>query len=272
MSDDYDIVVSVSSMSRFLQCRRLYQIRRAGWTLVDDDENLIIGRAVHAALEKYHVNRHEEEAFFAAFELLPKDEDSVPRHSSVDRMRDVVYAVLVEYFQDFKRNPMVIVSTETMVTVPLAPRIGFKMRMDGLVDDEGFRVLEAKTSGAPPGSFWPRYDLDFQTTGYVWGSRKHFELPIKGAVVLGLFKPGGKNPKAKVERRRVTPTEQTLANWLLDTIAIAEDMRRARETSRFPKSWQCINAWGKKCELLPFCSNDDDPEILSATHQLVGKE
>ncbi len=253
------ITVSVSSISRFLQCKRLYQLRRH-WEAIDDDDALVIGRAVHAGLAHYHVSRLEEESYLKAFELLP------PLDS--ETMRDTVYACLSVYFHDYLQDPLTVVSTETEVIVPMTDDVSFRLRVDGLVNDEGFRILEAKTTSSYPGNFWPRYELDFQTTGYVWAARKHFELPIKGALVVGIFKPTSRSPKAQVQRRRITPTEETIANWMTDTIAIAKEMEQARAEGVFPKSWQCISGWGRRCEFFTHCSHDDDIEILRAAHRL----
>jgi len=259
------IIVSASKIGRYQQCKRRYQLHRQGWEEIDISPNLYVGRAIHRAVQFYHLSKNQEEAFFEGFKELPADDDGT--------LRDIVYATLVVYFEDLKKNPLTVVSTETGdgLIIPLNDEIGYRLRMDGLVNDDGFRVLEMKSSGDHPGNFWKRYEMDFQTTGYVWCSRKHFELPVKGALVIAMFKPGGKNKEAMIQRQRITPSEETLSNWLTDTIDIAEEMYRTKEINRFPKSWNCINSWNQRCEFLPYCSNDNNLDVLRSTHRLVDR-
>jgi len=175
----------------------MYQLRKAGWKPKEDDANLIIGRAVHEGLAHWGVSKNDNEALTKALMVtVGLDENGI----------DVVASLLLGYFEEYKTDVLVTICTETDVTLPITPDINFRFKMDGVVEFEGKPwIKESKTTGQKPGAFWSKYAMDRQATGYIWGARKYFDLPIEGVLVDALFKPSSKVPLPTYDRQFFSP-------------------------------------------------------------------
>ena len=254
------ITISHSSTGRFIQCRRMYQLRKAGWKPKEDDANLIIGRAVHEGLAHWGVSKNDNEALTKALMVtVGLDENGI----------DVVASLLLGYFEEYKTDVLVTICTETDVTLPITPDINFRFKMDGVVEFEGKPwIKESKTTGQKPGAFWSKYAMDRQATGYIWGARKYFDLPIEGVLVDALFKPSSKVPIPTYDRQFFSPTPTMIESWLHDIKGVGEEMLRAEASKDYWKSWTCINSWGRKCEFFDYCSNDNSLDVLRTTHDI----
>ncbi len=241
----------------FMHCRYRYRLLHVdGWAPRETDDNLLIGLAVHAALAKWPFIHDEPTTYKAAFDALgPRDD-----------LTDVVYALLSGYFVKHRPEPLEFIATETEFTAPFLPDAPYKGRIDGLAASEGaYWVVERKTSGLAPMTFFRRYALDAQTLGYLWGARCVFDVPIRGIIVDALFKPTSKVPETRYERRRFEPSDATVDRWLLDRMATAKDMQRAHASGDFYRSYACETKYGM-CEFQPFCESND-LAVLDLTHQ-----
>lgn len=248
----------------YLQCPYKYRLKMEGWQLREQNENMLIGKAVHAALASWCVNGNDTEAYKQAFLVL----------GNRDELTETVFAVLSGYFEKYKDDNLVVAVPETEFSVPINGLEGveYGVKIDAIATFEGkFWIKESKTTGKAPSNFWQMYNFNRQTLGYVWAARQFFDMPIAGYVIDTCFKPTYKVPEPRYERRYFEPSEKEIELWLNETKAIIGYILRTEKEWSWPRSGQC---WigSSVCEFRPHCENAMLRSVLTSTHYNVNEE
>ena len=257
-----ELEMSHTSTTAFLQCRRRYELYKEGWKTIETSPALVIGRAVHIGVEAWAKQEGMDEVHRKAQEEVGKEEVG----ENKEMVEETVYRCLEAYNSTYKNNKLSYMSNETPFKVPLIPGVLFTGRVDGLVEvDKEIWVLETKTSGIASGQFWPNYDMDSQSLGYVYAMGQLMEIEVAGVLVDLISKPVRGKP-AKCERRRIRVEKGMRERWLEDMRQIALEVQRAWEEEAFYKSYQCQGRYGR-CEYWEYCVSGNERRVLELTHK-----
>ena len=265
---DKTINISYTSISHFLHCRRDFTLYKDNWRSIETAPALLIGTCVHVGLENWDKTKDGELAISLAITKLDDELKKSGESERTDResIEDTIYRSLAGYFITYENNHIKYISLETTIEVPLINGVNYVARIDGIIESGSETlVLERKTSGVSPSTFWPAYDMDFQTLGYLWASQVKFNTPISGVMVDLIVKPKKTN-EASYDRRYFYPSKEQRDIFLMDLIEIASEIKEAYEKERFYKSYQCTGRYGK-CEYFDFCSSGDNERVLEMTHR-----
>lgn len=253
--EESKLLIRNSSLSSFIRCPKLFYLQYVeGWKEREKPEALAIGEAVHLGLEKWTLSGKEEEAVQEAFALVSEE------------LQDTVFALLSGYFSQYASDALKAVSSETEIRVPLSPDVDYGTRIDGLGEWEGkFVVVERKTSGLAPATFWKRYEFDRQVLGEVWAAREKFGKALDTVIVDAMFKPNHRNPEVAFKRRFFTFTVEELAKWKEETLQLTLSLERAKEEGSWPRSGECFkyNRW---CSFYDWCKLGGREGVLEVTH------
>jgi hypothetical protein len=166
--------LTTSRMKCFRRCQRLHRYRYIdGYSLVADDENLSIGKAVHRGLERWFNGGSGHDSIMLAVE------DLEPFHVAV------VECMLAGYFARWPCGALTPVAVEReFVTKLVNPETGRESRtwnlagkIDAVVFDEAdgrHKIVEHKTTGedvGPGSEYWKRLRIDGQVSTYYAGAR-----------------------------------------------------------------------------------------------------
>lgn len=242
--------VSNHQIENFLACRQKW-ILSSQWTNREPSKALCVGKIVHKALEEYGLSQDSDKALRALIQAGGDNEAAI----------EEAFNLMEEYFSFVVAMPLDVAATETSFEVPLARGMTYSGRMDGLVSwQNNLWVLEHKTSGRPPGSFFKQFAFNRQALGYMWAAEKVFGA-VAGVCIEGLFKV---KPIPKFERRFLRYTSAQVEEWRKETEMIVKDMKRAQKNDTLYKSRKCFG-FGT-CEYYLYCVEKNE-RVLETTHK-----
>ncbi len=221
---------------------------------------LVCGSATHEALAEYFRGKSAAEAL-AVYETLYRDASVLhglddpqhplglddPKHPLARLSYSNTRAILAEWFEThplrafpFRVRPE---HVEVGFSVSLADDVAFVGRLDAIVEgDDGWYVLDHKTTGRLSPATAERYRMDSQMSGYVWAAQQTLGLPIRGvyinAIEYALLPKSTRSCKthgvpyyecgplhARSELLLFTRTPDQLDAWRQSALALAERYR-----------------------------------------------
>lgn len=166
----------------------------------------------------------------------------------------------------------------------------FVGRADSIMLWNGVPCLhEYKTTSIWGDMFWDGFELDLQTTAYMYGVQQATGLRPRSCVVAGLFRPSERQvsawnekrkygpPKSeqdylKYERRPFMKTEEDLARVEKTLISLCNEWEwriLAGDFRMSPTKQTCIQ-YGRKCDFHAYCMSHDDPVELGLMYERLG--
>lgn len=201
MNEGGIFVVDNSALASFYGCTTAAWLRYLqGYTGMEDSAALKAGSAAHKAREVYYKTGQVQDAMLA---FMDSYYGWAKAHVvGDDRLSyDNTFAIVQEYLRSleplgdgrFKGSVLAYPEPEKQIEIadclPLDAQDGiyYATRMDGLgVYSNGYAIEEFKTTGMINAIWKNKWKLASQLTGYLWGARQLFELPILGVFVQGL--------------------------------------------------------------------------------------
>ena len=139
-------------------------------------------------------------------------------------------------------------------------------------------LLEHKTTSMTGGTYWKRWILDFQPTGYIYGIWKATGLRPHG-FILSIVKKPQKRAKDQFlfgfEREPFIKSDAELAAFEKDFVQIAEDYEDMVIRERYYKNPKSCFNYNRACYYHTVCSRFDKPlegEFTVRTPDYVDKE
>ncbi len=233
------MIISHSSITAFKQCRRLHQFRYdMNLEPLKPDFDLLLGSAVHAALDNYYGhNGNLLLAFTLEFHKLFKAVEaeytfSPEEEIAIADLLRLGYAML-EHYQSFYKEPeFLFMAHEFPFCVPIPGTDGFfEGRVDGIVCDEygDLWVIEHKTAKSFPDPSYHAYDD--QSTMYQWAMQSVINAgevpgvepgtPLRGYCYNGLRKAVPDTPDLlkngkEVSVAKISTTYEVYLNALVE--------------------------------------------------------
>lgn len=294
------MIINISRGNTFQECRQkaMYwsKHRIQGFKTADP---LLLGGAYHKGLATFFATNDMANAVFSAegqyradYEkqaefILPEERPLIERH--------VVWLQnsLVEFAKHYKAGDIQVIQPEVEFTVPLPgtehhckfvhqilypgqsglgcedPRCYhphyFRGKTDAVVEWNGkMWLFEHKTEARTGDTYFIRFLLDSQPTGYLYGIHKSTGLRPAGFILNIIKKPNTAfkgDPLSVVgfEREVYIRTDADLTRFAHDLSAIADDFEEAFFNDRkvYMNTKACTN-WGRKCEYHDICLSHGD--------------
>lgn len=290
------MIINISRASTFQECRQkamFYTKNRIQAFRVADP--LILGGAYHKGLahffatddmtgavfvaeEEYRKRYEEQEAF-----ILPEERPLIERQ--------VVWLTnsLAEFAKHYKAGDIQVIQPEVEFTVPLPgtehhdkffhkilygdlanndncrdercwqPHY-FRGKTDAVVEWNGkIWLFEHKTEARTGDTYFIKFLLDFQPTGYIYGIQKSLGIRPAGFVLNIIKKPNSAfkgDPLTVIgfEREVYIRTDDDLKRFESDLASLADDFEAAFFDPRkvYLNTKSCTN-WGRKCDFHDIC-------------------
>lgn len=238
------VKINSSSVSLINTCKRkaFYALER-GLRSELDSEAALFGKAIHAGLEGWYLNNHDDDKAIEDFKteskpLLSLDEND-KRHPKIG------VAILKNYFKTYREDNLQIHKDtegyfierdfEFLLSDTDFAEIWYFGRIDQAMFDPGLGkvlIVDHKTTSSLGKEFFNRIKPNHQFTGYVLGAKTCFDLDVDTFMVNGI--QVAKTEKAqRLTRHRVTYTKEDFDEF---REAIEETVRaylHCRETNRW---------------------------------------
>lgn len=222
---------------------------------------LSIGTGVHAGLASWYMNHDEKLAYKAAMEAYDADNNGlVYRDGQVEEIESMTVQLLSTYFNTYPTEPFQVISCEQPFTIILKGDVIYTVKLDAFAVMDGLKyVIENKTTSRTPDQYFPHFELDGQTTGYVLAASRHLHEDIAGVIVNLLKKPTAKQPPMAY-RDIFRRTSQQLSEY--EDEIVAKDMAiRTRLASAAPwekNTKECHRVGQYTCQYKPLCMGTVD--------------
>jgi hypothetical protein len=196
-------------------CPKKYDFTARQGLSKDTTTALLVGTAVHAALQVYHgmsntkgektiipgLTPHAASALNEAFSVI-KDAEGAEGELK-DEANYITMRTLTEYFKTYKpSNDWKIIETEQEFDLELFPGVRSTGRLDGLISVNGqVLVLEHKTTSYTPERFYEEFSHDSQVTRYCRAASLLLDKPVHGVLLNVLQKIKTKTHTAPKFRR-----------------------------------------------------------------------
>ncbi len=178
--------VSCSEITSWLSCRKKHEFRYVRCLApLEDSEPLNLGRAVHAGLESWYLQRDQQSALNAVRE-------SLDGCSSEMELLPKALGMIEGYIKYWKnREDLQTLHVELPFRVPLRTPSGRSSRIydlvgrvDGIVQkpDGSIWILEHKTLGRKDKHYFDKLDVDIQVRAYCWAIRRFTGLDVQGVI------------------------------------------------------------------------------------------
>jgi hypothetical protein len=292
-----EMIINISRASTFQECRKkamYYSKDRIQAFRVADP--LMLGGAYHAGLahffahddmasavfvaEKFYRDAYEKQEEF----ILPEERPLIERH--------VVWLTnsLAEFAKHYKAGDIQVIQPEVEFTVPLPgtehhdrfchqllypsvpfeecdlsdPRCTqphyFRGKTDAVVEWNGkLWLFEHKTEARTGDTYFIKFLLDFQPTGYIYGIQKSLGIRPAGFVLNIIKKPNAAfkgDPLTVIgfEREVYIRSDADLRRFESDLSALADDFEEAffNPAKVYLNTKSCTN-WGRKCDYHDIC-------------------
>ena len=273
-------VYSYSKLRSFCGCKRYYRYRYIDKIVhVTDDRNLILGSAIHTALEKWHSkDGFEKEEILSMLDdwAFKEDED---RHKAK--------AMANGYFEVYKEDPFNVLEVEYSFDVDLGD-FGITGRVDGLIQNsEGEKlILEHKTAAYVTPTYLEKLEYDHQILIYATMVELFTESRINSILYNVLAKPLIKQKNGETEKdfldrlyckcsdfnmftRKIVHVDdnkrELVYNYLQD---VHKDIIDTGKRGSFYRNNLNCFSWGRKCEYYDLCYGEKLYELPSNLEKL----
>lgn len=130
-------------------------------------------------------------------------------------------------------------------------------RMDAILTWDGqYWIMDHKTSSVGGDGFFNDFILSQQTTGYTWAASRIIGAKVEGLLLNALIcrKPTPTGKTIEFVRRRYHYTEDHLAEWEEDIMALVSDFLTSLKRGYFPKqTTHCEGKYGQ-CKYHSVCT------------------
>ena len=225
---------------------------------------LFQGTIVHIGLE--HLDKGIDEAVRIAKVEYDKSCIEVEEEE-----RDFIWPaselMLRIYAETYKQDEIVTLLTEFSFSVELVDTETGKIYLyRGTIDRVGkirgsIYVLEQKTSGLAPSTFFMGFGMDRQVTGYYLGVvKENLPEPIAGVIVDALFKPRTKKDGtpgvAPLPQREVFMRDkEAIESFVVETILLYKEIESLPndDMEKWYKNPASCSKWGRRCSYFDIC-------------------
>jgi hypothetical protein len=274
-----------TSLKMASTCQRYYYYSMIECWEGSRSVHLIFGGHYASALELYHKlvaggSSHDEAVFGTVRQTLinswihsrTADGERVPGTGHVElfdsaaKSRESLIRTIIWYLEEFKSSDYTTAllsngkaAVELSFKIELSSEIIYAGHLDRLLDYGSDKfVQDQKTTGGALGSYYfDQYATDIQMSGYTFGGRVMFNMPIKG-VMIDAAQIGP--DYTRFMRGFTFRSEGTLNEWHHEMLRLIADVRRNtqawRETgdvSHFPMNFTACGNYGG-CSFRNVCS------------------
>lgn len=277
---DGALFIDNTSLEMFTTCPRqayYYIVRKRERTRDSGAKNF--GSGLHKALEVMRKGTADPvEAMLEHFKETPQPLDEW-------RTPDLALKTLAAYKTSYPFDDFTILRAEDntpYVELPFAIPIGkvtlhdgtdipcvWTGKIDMLVEYQGkTMVWDNKTTSILGVQFFDEFSNSSQMLGYVWAAQHLLARPVAGAIIDALCnrKPSKTGVAQQFERQPVYFTQDRIAEWTHNTLAICSDFLSHASRNFFPMhtKW-CVAKYGK-CQYFDVCTSPDEQrEFLLGT-------
>jgi len=229
---------------------------------------LVFGIAIHAGLEKYYTTNGELVETIQAFV------DNFKIEGDDKRNLDNGVRILQNYAKNrpVGEEPWRVEDVEKVFEIVLDPEKGihFFGRVDMVIYWPGYGhiVVDHKTASWISDNYMKAHTTDRQFTGYIVAMVEHYEK-VYGAMINILEVPKTLTREPKLQRELVTRNKFDRATWVLETLALVEEIGVCRKKKVWPMNapFYCT-AWNRMCEYFDLCSSHAHPENVRVDDSL----
>jgi hypothetical protein len=250
------MILDHSSLHVWRQCKRKFY-----WTYLQEldsgrSDAMERGRLAHEILYIYHKTGSLEDAFNAT--SFERPEGMLQQEEQKYKELEWATKELVRGYTTKVKEEYKIIDVEVPMAYHIFGSNYYVGVVDGIVEvPEGFQLInEYKTTSQIPEGWITKFQLDQQTTGYVFLAR-HNGFPVKGAI-LNILR-ATKYPDY-VRDTVLTPDwlidewEREVKNEMLHIEEAIEALERYGYQAMFPKSTDACFAYNTKCPFHKLCT------------------